>query len=132
MPHWLPRWICVGSIHGRRDVATHQRRLFVNRTRGCRDISSSKVSRGRVVSSRAAHIQLFSVIYERTSLPASLSAHNNSCCARNSSDNDSSGVIAGVVHKFTAVFFFRNTYIVRGQNPVPANKIIVFYTFMYC
>ena len=33
----------VGSIHGRRDVATHQRRSFVNRTRGCRDISSPKV-----------------------------------------------------------------------------------------
>ena len=43
VPQWLPRWMGVGSIHGRRDVATHQRRSFVNRTRGCRDISSPKV-----------------------------------------------------------------------------------------
>ena len=45
--------MCVGSIHGRRDdVATHQRRPLVNRTRRCRDISSSKASGGRVVSCR--------------------------------------------------------------------------------
>ena len=53
VPQWLPRWMGVGSIHGRRDVATHQRRPFVNRTRGCRDISSSKASRSRVGPCRA-------------------------------------------------------------------------------
>ena len=52
VPQWLPRWMGVGSIHGRRDVATHQRRPFVNQTRGCRDISSSKASWGRVGSCR--------------------------------------------------------------------------------
>ena len=29
VPQWLPRWMGVGSIHGKRDVATHQRRSFV-------------------------------------------------------------------------------------------------------
>ena len=64
----------VGSIHGRRDVATHQRRPFVNRTRGCKDISSSKASRGRVVSGRS--YSFLSIMYERASLRASLSARN--------------------------------------------------------
>ena len=52
VPQWLPRSMGVGSIHCRRDVATHQRRPFVDRTRSCRDISSSKASRGRIVSCR--------------------------------------------------------------------------------
>ena len=50
VPQWLPIWMGVGSIHCRRDVATHQGRPFINRTCGRRDISSSRVSRGRVVS----------------------------------------------------------------------------------
>ena len=43
----------IGSIHGRRDVATHQRRPLVHGIRGCRDISSSKASRCRVGLCRA-------------------------------------------------------------------------------
>ena len=46
-PHvlqWSPRWVDIGTIHGRRNVATHHRKPLVNRTRGCRDISSSKAS----------------------------------------------------------------------------------------
>ena len=46
-------------IHGRRNVASHQRRPHVKRTCGCRDISSSKASRGRVGWCWAAHTQIF-------------------------------------------------------------------------
>ena len=53
VPQWLPRWMGVGSIHGRRDVVTHQRRPFVYQARGCRDISRQK--RHGVVSGPAAH-----------------------------------------------------------------------------
>ena len=48
----LPRWIGVVPIHGRREVAAHQRISFVNRTCGCRNISSSKASLDRAVSCR--------------------------------------------------------------------------------
>ena len=65
MPQWLPRWTGVGSIHGRRDAATHQRRPFVNQTRGCRDISPSKASRGRVVSCCVGPLILSFVRYLR-------------------------------------------------------------------
>ena len=27
---WLPRWMGVGSIHGSKNVATYERKLFVN------------------------------------------------------------------------------------------------------
>ena len=54
---WLPKWMGVGSIQGRSDAATHQRRPFVNRTHGCRNISSSKASWDRV-----AHTQFCPLI----------------------------------------------------------------------
>ena len=73
MPSGYPDgWVLVPF--GRRDVATHQRRTFVNRARGCRDISSSKVSWGRVGSGRSYSV--LSVIYERTLPRASRSARN--------------------------------------------------------
>ena len=60
----LPRWIGVGSMRSIRGVATHQRRPFVDRTRGCRgcvDPWLSKASRVRVVSCRAGHTQICSL-----------------------------------------------------------------------
>ena len=52
MPQWPTRWMVGDFIHGRRDLATHQRRPFVNQIRGSRYISSSKASQGNVVSCR--------------------------------------------------------------------------------
>ena len=34
VPHWLPRWMDAGSIHRRRNVATHERKPFVKQTCG--------------------------------------------------------------------------------------------------
>ena len=65
----------VGFIHGRRDVATHQRRPFVK---------DQWLERYKLVKSvtgprRARPLMLFdlSAIYERTSLRASRTARNN-------------------------------------------------------
>ena len=41
VPQWLPRWMGVGSIHDRKNVATRKRKPLVKRTRGCRDIGKS-------------------------------------------------------------------------------------------
>ena len=54
----LHKWVGVGSIHGRRDVATNQRWLFVNQPLGCKGISSSKASRGRVGQCHAGPLVL--------------------------------------------------------------------------
>ena len=62
MPQCQLRWMVVGSIHGRRDVATHQRRPFVNQTpelllQGYKLVKSVTGS-GCVVPCRAAHAQI--------------------------------------------------------------------------
>ena len=42
VPQWALPWFGIGSMHGRRDGDTHQRRPLVNRAYGFRDISLSK------------------------------------------------------------------------------------------
>ena len=70
---WLPRWMGVGSIHGRGDVATHRRRPFVIRTRAWLPrykLVKSVTGSCRVVSARS--YSDMSAIYERNSLRALL------------------------------------------------------------
>ena len=66
-----PRSVEVGSVHGRRNVATQERKPFVERTCGCWDISLWKAWL-RSADRQAAHTDLSPLFPDKRALPRPL------------------------------------------------------------